>query len=361
MSAPLILLCAGGTGGHMFPARALAEELLERGLRVSLACDIRGRKYFDGLNGVDVHVLASGTYRPGLLGKLQFIWPLVKGYFQAHVLLGKIKPAVCVGFGGYPSAPPIWAAQHRFLPTVLHEQNAILGLANVLLAGRAKKLALSWADTKGVKIRDQAKIVVTGNPVRAEIIRLGDIPYEPPQHDINLLVVGGSQGAAVFNDVLPQAIIALPQEIRQRLKIVQQVRADLLERVRTFYAAHNLNPECEVFFADMPERLKVAHLLITRSGASTVAELSTAGRPALYVPYPWNRDHQQTFNAEAVTGVGGGWLIEERDLTAEGLTSLLTHILREPDTLRAAAAAARTTGKPDAAGRLADLVMQYCR
>lgn len=360
MTAKLILLCAGGTGGHMFPARALAEELLARGYRVALACDTRGRKYFDGLKGVDVYVLASGTYRPGILGKLKFLWPLVTGYFQAHKLIGRIKPSVCVGFGGYPSAPPLWAAQHRGLPTVLHEQNAILGLANVLLIRRAKKLALSWSGTRGIKSAFQSKTIVTGNPVRAEITALGDQPYQPPTDEINLLVVGGSQGAAVFNDILPQAFTALPPEIRNRLKIVQQVRADSLERVRAYYASHGMHPECEVFFADMPDRLRVAHMLITRSGASTVAELAVAGRPALYVPYPWNRDHQQTFNAEAVTQVGGGWLIEERDLTLEDLNTLFMHIFRDPQTLNAAAAATRSIGKPDAARQLADVVIGFC-
>ena len=360
MTTKLILLCAGGTGGHMFPARALAEELLARGYRVALACDTRGEKYFDGLEGVTRHVLASGTYRPGLMGKLRFLLPLAQGYVQAHGLISRLKPAACVGFGGYPSAPPICAAQHRGIPTILHEQNAILGLANIMLAKSAKHLALSWPETRGIKPRDAGKAVLTGNPVRADIRALRDEVYATPDDRLNLLVVGGSQGAAVFNDIVPQAIIALQPELRSRLRIVQQVRADSLERVKADYAAHSLEVECASFFADMPERLKQAQFLITRSGASTVAELTVAGRPALYVPYPWNRDRQQSFNAEAITIPGGGWLIEERDLSADKLTALLQDVLRDSNRLSAAAAVARSLGQPDAACQLADLVVKYC-
>lgn len=356
---PLVLLCAGGTGGHMFPARALAEELLARGYRVALACDNRGLKYFDGMGQVDIHVLSSGTYKPGLIGKIGFIAPLLKGYLQSFALIRKLKPAIAVGFGGYPSAPPLWAAQHSHVRTILHEQNAILGLANILLIGRARLLALSWEKTSGVKAKYHKKMIVTGNPVRAEIAALADQPYPIVGSKINLLIVGGSQGAAVFSDVVPKALAALPDYTKHSLKIVQQARADKIDEVKAFYAEHGMEAEVQTFFSDMPARLKEAHFLITRSGASTVAELSTAGRPALYVPYPWNRDNQQVFNATAVVSVGGGWMIQEKNLTVDGLTDALKPILENPDGLKRAAEAAKTVGQPHAAKLMADAVLQH--
>lgn len=356
--APLILLCAGGTGGHMFPARALAEQLLARGYRVALACDIRGRKYFDGMEGqVDIHVLASGTYRPGLLGKIGFVLPLLKGYAQAMWLVRKLKPAIAVGFGGYPSAPPLWAAQHSRVRTVLHEQNAILGLANILLIGRARTLALSWAETQGVKPQYKKKAILTGNPVRADITALAQTPYPIIGSKVNILVVGGSQGAAVFSDVVPKAFAALPAELKAVLRIVQQARPDRIDEVKAFYAEQGFDAEVQSFFSDMPDRLRASHLLITRSGASTVAELAAAGRPAFYVPYPWNRDNQQVFNANAVVSVGGGWMIEEKNLTVEALRDALIPVLRDPDHLTRAAQAAKTAGQPEAARLLADAVL----
>lgn len=356
-SSPLILLCAGGTGGHMFPARALAEELLARGCRVALACDIRGRKYFDGMSGVDIHILSSGTYKPGLAGKIGFFLPLLKGYVQALMLVRRLRPSASVGFGGYPSAPPLWASQHCGVPTILHEQNAILGLANILLIGKARKLALSWRETKGVKPSYQTKTVLTGNPVRADIAALNAEPYPRPSGTIHLLIFGGSQGAAVFSDVIPKALAELPEELRRSLSIVQQARPDKVEEVRAFYTAHGMTAEVQGFFTDMPARLKTAHLLIARSGASTVAEVSVAGRPALFVPYPWNRDQQQVFNAHAIVSAGGGWMIEEKDLTVEALRNRLGLILADPDCLAATAEAAKTVGQPQAAKVLADAVL----
>lgn len=357
--APLVLLCAGGTGGHMFPARALAEELLARGFRVALACDTRGLKYFDGMGQVEIHVLSSGTYKPGLMGKIGFVLPLLKGYAQAFMLVRKLKPAIAVGFGGYPSAPPLWACQHSHVRTILHEQNAILGLANILLIGRARALALSWEKTQGIKPKYLKKIQVTGNPVRAEIAELSAQPYPIVGSKVNVMIVGGSQGAAVFSDVVPKALAALPEAIRHGLKIVQQARPDKLEEVKAFYAAQGMDADVQTFFSDMPERLKAAHFLITRSGASTVAELTTSGRPALYVPYPWNRDQQQVFNATAVVSVGGGWMIQEKNLSVEDLTQALIPVLSNPDTLKRAGEAAKTIGQPQAAKLMADLVLQH--
>ena len=357
-AAPLILLCAGGTGGHMFPARALAEELLARGYRVALACDTRGLKYFDGMGQVDIHVLASGTYKPGLMGKIGFVLPLLKGYAQAFKLMRTLKPALAVGFGGYPSAPPLWAAQHSRIRTILHEQNAILGLANILLIGRARVLALSWEKTTGVNPKFHKKMIVTGNPVRAEIAALHDQPYPEIKDKINIMVVGGSQGAAVFSDIVPKAFAALPADMKARLRVVQQSRPDKVDEVKAFYAEQDIDAEVQAFFSDMPDRIRDTHFMITRSGASTVAELTTAGRPALYVPYPWNRDNQQVFNAQAVLSVGGGWMIQEKNLTVGGLVEALKPLFENPSMLARTAHSARTIGQPQAAKRMADAVLQ---
>lgn len=341
----------------MFPARSLAEELLARDYRVALACDTRGQKYFDGLNSVQVFVLSSGTYKAGLKGKIGFVLPMVKGYFEAHSLIKHLQPAVAVGFGGYPSAPPLWAAQHRGIPTVLHEQNAILGLANQMLGKKAKTIALSLEETTGIKQDWHVKKVLTGNPVRAAIAALADAPYPDPQGKINLLITGGSQGAAVFSDVVPKAIIGLPTQIRSRLHIVHQARPDSLEDVRKFYEEAGISAELQPFFSDMPERIRAAHLVVSRSGASTIAELTTAGRPAIYVPYPWNRDNQQVFNAQAVVAGGGGQMIEEKNLTPHELTKALARTIMTPGDLALTAAAAKSLGNPEAAGRLADAVV----
>lgn len=359
---PTILLCAGGTGGHMFPARALAEELLGRGYKVALACDTRGRKYFDGMeHSVDIHVLASGTYKAGLMGKIAFILPLLKGFFQSRDLVKRLQPVAAVGFGGYPSAPPVFAAQLAGIPTILHEQNAILGLANKLLAGRAACLALSWAQTTGIKPDWAGKQVVTGNPVRADIAALRTQPYPMIGSQTTVMVVGGSQGAAVFSDVVPQAFANLPAALKEQVQIIQQSRPDKLEAVKAFYAEHGLKAEVQPFYTDMPARLAKTHLLITRSGASTIAELTAAGRPAIYVPYPWNRDDQQTFNARTVVDQQGGVLIQEKDLTVDALQNLLTTWLSDPDGLAAAAAKAKALGQPDAAKLLADAVLAQLR
>lgn len=355
---PLILLAAGGTGGHMFPARALAETLLARGCRVVFACDSRGRRYLDGMEDrIEIHLISSGAYRPGLLGKARLIYPLLKGLVQSFLLVRRLRPQVTVGFGGYPSVPPVMMAQLLRLPTVLHEQNAVLGLANRLLSRYARKIALSWRDTRRLNV-SAGRTVVTGNPVRAEISALRDQAYRFDSKKINLLIIGGSQGAAVFSEILPEALASLPEGIRSRLEITQQVVPEQIERVRSYYKQKKVPAVIASFFDDIPERLKQAHLLITRSGASTIAELTAAGRPALYVPYPWHSDQQQLFNAEAVASIGGGWVMEEGSLTASALAEKLTEIVVDPEILTHAAAQAATLGQPDAAGKLADLVIQ---
>ena len=354
MTAPLILLCAGGTGGHVFPARALAEELLARGLRVAFACDYRGVKYLDGMTGVDIHVISAGPVRSGLKGKFTFALSLLKGYLQSHALISKLKPAVSVGFGGYPCAPPMFAAQHRFIPSVLHEQNAVLGAAHKLLAPLATHIALSHEKTKAIKNNHIRKTIFTGNPVRADIISLRDREFPAMENGINLLVFGGSLGAASFAQIVPHAVIMLAKKLK--LHVVHQARDSDMAMVEKLYADAGVAAEVKSFFDDIPARMEKTHLMICRSGASTVAETTCAGRPAIYIPYPWHKDRQQFFNAESVAERGGGWIIEEKDLTPERLFETLNMVV--PDKLAEAAAFARMLGQPDAAGRLADIVVK---
>lgn len=358
MPDKIILLSAGGTGGHVFPARALAEILLDQGYQVVLATDARGQKYFKGLD-IPQHIIDSGGYLPGLKGKIRAVLGLVKGYIQSHKIISQLKPSAVIGFGGYPSAPPLFAAQHRGIPTILHEQNAILGLANILLAGQAKRIALSFTQTEKIKAAWQSKCSFVGNPVRADIAELGKQEYVIPQHHINLLVVGGSQGAKIFGSIIPQAIAGLEAGLRSRLSVAHQARPEDIDKVREIYQGSGINLDLRSFFDDMPRQIARAHLLVTRSGASTVAEVTAAGRPAIFIPFPWNRDLQQVFNAQGVVKAGGGWMILEQDLTVEALQKALVFALSEPEILRNAATNALKLGQPDAARKLADIVAEF--
>ncbi len=348
MSEKLILLCAGGTGGHVFPARALAEELLARGYRVAFATDTRGMKYLEGME--NVHIISAGPYRAGLRGKINFAISLINGYFQAHRLISRLDPSVAVGFGGYPCAPPMFAAQHRFIPTILHEQNAVLGLALKLLAPMAKIIALSFPFKN-----ERKKTIVTGNPVRADIIALRDKEFPEIGDELNVLIFGGSLGATSFAEIIPHSIIKLAGDIKVKLKIVHQARENDVAKVAKAYSAAGLDAEIKTFFDNIPERIEIAHLMICRAGASTVAETTCAGRPAVYIPYPWHKDQQQLHNAQHVAEVGGGWIMEEKNLTPDSLYQILRKIV--PEKLPEAAAYARSLGQPDAAGKLADQVV----
>lgn len=357
---PTIILSGGGTGGHVFPARALAEELKSRGYDIILATDTRGLKYFDGLDAnMPRHIIASGTYTSGILGKVLGGLELVKGLYQSIKLVRQVKPIAIVGFGGYPSAPPLFAGQILGVRTVLHEQNAILGLANKLLAPLASKIALSYEHTVGLDEKLKAKSVFTGNPVRQAIANLSIVPYPSMDDKITIMIVGGSQGAKVFSDIVPRAIAKLPAELQSRLHIIQQSRPDAVDAVRAIYADTKTDFEIQSFFDDMPERIKATHLFITRSGASSVAEMTAAGRPAIYVPFPWNRDNQQVFNAEQVEKAGGGWMILEKNLTVDALQLTLQNLLESPEILQKAAQAAKNQGRIDAAHRLADIVAEF--
>jgi UDP-N-acetylglucosamine--N-acetylmuramyl-(pentapeptide) pyrophosphoryl-undecaprenol N-acetylglucosamine transferase len=350
-----IVLSAGGTGGHMFPAFALAAELKQRGVPVSLVTDIRGTKYQDQHPDLAFHVVKADTLRPGLIAKIKMLAALAIGTGQAYRLLRKIKPHAVVGFGGYPSFPAVLAAQALGIPTILHEQNAVLGRANKIVAGGARKIALSMDSRANLSPAWQQKIVITGNPVRAG---LDSLPaYQGPMMNgqFTILVLGGSQGASVFSKILPQAIALLPD--KQRVSIVQQCRAADIGMVRTEYDVMGVRARLETFINDVPAQLQAAHLVIARSGASTVAEVAAAGRPAVFVPYPWHKDQQQKANAMTLSAVGGAVLLEEPGLTPEILAKHLENLMQHPAELERMAKAARAQAKENAAARLADAIL----
>jgi UDP-N-acetylglucosamine--N-acetylmuramyl-(pentapeptide) pyrophosphoryl-undecaprenol N-acetylglucosamine transferase len=355
-----ILLAAGGTGGHLFPAEALARELLQRGLAVDLVTDQRGGGFGDRLPTVATHRIAAG----GVAGKAiqtraQNMLQLGIGYLQSRRLIKRLRPSVAVGFGGYPSVPPLLAAQHAGIRTVLHEQNAVAGRANRFLLKQASKVATSFARVKYLEQLPADRCILTGNPVRPDIASLAAHPYVAPAEDgsFHLMVVGGSQGARVFGELVPPAIALLSPDLRARLVLTQQCRAEDLDKVAAQYLALGLQVDLQPFFSDIPARLATTHLLISRAGASTVAELTAAGRPALMVPLPNSIDDHQAANAASLTDAGGGWSAPQRDLNPQRLAVLLTDLMTHPAKLAAAADVARRLGHRDAALALADLVV----
>ncbi|MCB1530971.1 MAG: undecaprenyldiphospho-muramoylpentapeptide beta-N-acetylglucosaminyltransferase [Rhodospirillales bacterium] len=354
----LILLSAGGTGGHMFPADALARDLISRGYRVALASDSRGKKYEPFAGGVPLYTLKSGGIGSGVLSKIKSVLALGVGYLQARRLMERLHPAVVVGFGGYPSYPAVYAAQKKKIPTIIHEQNAVIGKANEWLAPQADRIALGLPDIEGLEDSDLVRSVVTGNPVRPEIAALYNQPYPAIEQDgpLHIFVMGGSQGASVFSEVLPEAFSKLPDAYKARLNIVQQCREEDIEAARRVYEQAGIKARLETFFTNVAEELSAAHLVIARSGAGTVAEVTTAGRPAIFVPYPHHKDQQQKRNADAVAESGGAWVMSQNGFTAEALLARIETFLQNPQILFQAAEGARTCGRPDAARKLGNLV-----
>ena len=357
-----VVIAAGGTGGHFFPAEALASELLSRGRRVALMTDARSA----GLQspafvGLERFVISgAGVAGRGALRAGQAALALAGGAMQARQILARTNAAIVVGFGGYPSVAPVLATRllRRRPAVVLHEQNAVLGRANRFLARHADRLALSFAATERVP---NVRTVVTGNPVRRVIEALATAPYVPPADEIRLLVLGGSLGARVFSDIVPAALAALPDGLLSRVSVVQQCRTEDLERVRAVYDLAGIGAELSAFFPDVANRLAAAHLVIARAGASTVAELAVAGRPAILVPLPGAIDDHQSANARALAEARGASVIAQRDFSPEVLRERLAALLAEPDMLNHAAAAVRRVACPDAAARLADLVESLMR
>ncbi|KQY99976.1 UDP-N-acetylglucosamine--N-acetylmuramyl-(pentapeptide) pyrophosphoryl-undecaprenol N-acetylglucosamine transferase [Pseudolabrys sp. Root1462] len=357
--APLVLLAAGGTGGHLFPAESLAVALNKRGVAVDLATDVRAAHFeFPARN---VHLIPSATLRgrdPVALARTTLM--LARGALKAWSVIGRIRPAVVVGFGGYPTVPPLIAASWRGVPTVLHEQNGVMGRANRLLASRVTAIATGFRVLAKVDDAVRAKMTFTGNPVRPLVIEASKVPYDAPHGDgtLRLLVFGGSQGARVMSDVVPPAIEKLDASLRARLHVVQQARPEDIDAVSAHYEKLGVAHTCAAFFSDLPVRMAAAHLVISRSGASTVAELSAIGRPGILVPLPHSLDQDQLANAGVLQEAGGAVRIVQAEFTPERLAREIVALAAEPARLAAMAACAKSAGTVDAAERLADLVMK---
>ena len=354
-----VLLAAGGTGGHLFPAEALARVLVGRGVPVELVTDRRALSYAAAFPARALHAVASATPSGGsVMSKAKAGLQLGRGAIEAYGLLKAIRPSVVVGFGGYPSVPPLVAAGWRHIPVLLHEQNAVMGRANRFLAARATRIATGFAALSKIDQSVRSKSVHTGNPIRPAVLAAAKQPY-PFVHSggLNLLVTGGSQGARVMSDIVPAAVALLPPELRARLRIVQQARGEDEVRVRVAYAKAGVEAEVAAFFKDLPARMAAAHLVIGRSGASTVSELAVIGRPAILVPLPGALDQDQAANAAVLGDVGAAAVMMQKDFTPDRLADELAQILRDPSHLPERAAAARAMGEPAGAERLADLVL----
>lgn len=352
------VLAAGGTGGHMIPAHALGVELLRRGHRVALVTDERGARFPGLFEGVQTHILPAGRLDGGLTRWVGAGRDILQGRERAKRLYESFGPTAVVGFGGYPALPSLLAALSMKIPTVIHEQNAVLGRTNRFLAGRVKVIATAYGEVERLKSRHVDKAVLVGNPVRDEIRTLRDMPYPTllPDGIFRILVTGGSQGASVLSDVVPEGLGMLPLTFRRRMQVTQQCRPEDIDRVRQRYAALGIPADLATYITDMPARLGWAHLVIARSGASTIAELTAVGRPAILVPYPSATDDHQTANASEMVKAGGARSIPQSHFTPIELAKQMQKLALDAHALTNAARCARSVGRPDAAERLADLV-----
>jgi UDP-N-acetylglucosamine--N-acetylmuramyl-(pentapeptide) pyrophosphoryl-undecaprenol N-acetylglucosamine transferase len=352
---PTILLAAGGTGGHLFPAEALARELDRRGYRVELVSDQRVSGYAKTFPAAAVHEITSGTVTGGSVGgKLRGLLNLAQGVWECRSLLKEVRPRAVVGFGGYPTVPPLLAASLMKIPTVIHEANAVIGRANRFLSGRVDAVATGF-DLSDI----DDDYVHVGNPVRDAVTLAArvEMPQALKGGRLRLLVFGGSQGAKVMGDIVPQAVEKVPADLRKRLHVTQQAREEDLLRIKAEYARMGVDNECNPFFRDLPKRMAESHLIISRSGASTIAELQVIGRPAILVPLPGALDQDQAANGEALAEGGAAEVIMQKDFTPQALSARLIEILNDPEPLMDKAKAARAQAIPDAASRLAKLVL----
>jgi UDP-N-acetylglucosamine--N-acetylmuramyl-(pentapeptide) pyrophosphoryl-undecaprenol N-acetylglucosamine transferase len=353
------MLAAGGTGGHLFPAFALAQELGRRQIAVDLVTDMRAGQYDAGFPARAVYRVPSASVAgKSAMAAGRAAVSLTRGVAASLKLLRTVKPGAVVGFGGYPAFPPLVAAKLSGIPTALHEQNAVLGRANRALAGYVTAIATSFEQTKDLTGRALAKARLTGNPVRDQVVDWATQSYRPPRQGgpFSILVFGGSQGARFFSDAVPEALALMPGWMRASLFVVQQCRAEDLERVEHAYQAAGIRAHLAAFFPNLPEEMAKAHLVIGRSGASTVAELTVMGRPSILVPLPHAVDNDQLQNALRLSDAGAGWCLEQKNFTPEFLAKALSELLTSPEVLADAATAAKEQGRPDAVTRLADLV-----
>lgn len=356
MARGIILLSAGGTGGHLFPAEALACELNAREWEVHLATDSRAERFAGRFPAEAIHTVRSATIgSKNPLALARAFMALWSGFREASALIARLRPQAVVGFGGYPTLPPVFAASRRGVPTIIHEQNAVMGRANKALAPRVTAIAGGFLPDSDIHA---GKIVTTGNPVRPGVIEAAGMPYEPAPADgpFRLLVFGGSQGAQFFSQAIPEAVRLLPEALRGRLRIVQQARAEDEAAVRGAYQDLGIEAEVAPFFDDLARRMAGAHLVISRSGASTVSEIAVIGRPAILVPFPYALDHDQAANAAALASQGGAEVHQQAELSPERLSGLIGEMMAAPERLTQMASAARATGRPQAAALLADLV-----
>ncbi|MBL9099073.1 MAG: undecaprenyldiphospho-muramoylpentapeptide beta-N-acetylglucosaminyltransferase [Alphaproteobacteria bacterium] len=353
-----VVIAAGGTGGHIFPAQSLAQELAKRGRQVVLMTDDRGHNYAQAFPQAQIVTVPSATFAGrGVVGKGLAMLRLGRGALSAYFALGRVKPSVVVGFGGYPALPTMFAAARRGVPSVIHEQNAILGRVNRWLAPAVTRIASSFPKISHLDPVLAPRVTMTGNPVRPMVIASARA-YQRPEAGgrFSLLVFGGSQGARVFATLVPEAITKVPDALRVRLDLVQQCRPEDIEATKARYAAIGLSPTLSSFFSDMGERLAAAHLVISRAGASTVTELAAVGRPSLLIPYPFAMDDHQSANAREMADAGAAWAFKEAGLSAETLAAKIIELAQSPVLLETAAAKALSLGRRDAAARLADLV-----
>jgi len=352
------VLAAGGTGGHMVPAHALAEQLLLRGHRVALITDDRGARIPGLFGNVQVHILPAGRLTGGPAGWLRAARSIMTGRTMALRLYETFLPSAVIGFGGYPAFPALLAARRDRIPALLHEQNAVLGRVNRLMAGKVDAIATAYPNVQRLPAKAAGRVSLVGNPVREEVLALRDQPFPPLTEDgiFRLLVTGGSQGAAILSEVVPEGLALLPEHFRRRLQVTQQCRAEDIERVRARYAALGIPADLATYLPDLPERLAWSHLVIGRAGASTIAELTAAGRPAILVPLPSATDDHQTHNAREMAKAGGARAIPQDKFTAVELAKQMQKLGLEPEALAKAAARAKAVGRPNAARDLADLV-----
>ncbi len=358
-----IFLATGGTGGHVFPARALAAELVDRGYQIIVVTDRRGHDYERLFDDAKIHRIdAASPSGVNLMGKLSTALMIARGIKQARRLIAKEAPVAVVGFGGYPSLPTMFAAMSYRKPTILHEQNSVLGRVNKLLATRVRGLALSFPDTAGVESAKIGDLRVTGNPVRSEIIEVGRRPYLPPGADdpLRLLIFGGSQGAHILSRVLPEAIAMIRDDMPRKVRVVQQCRPEDIDNVVKIYQQSNIDATVREFFDDMPTQLQKSHVVIARAGASTIFEIAAAGRPSILVPYAAAMDDHQTNNAQALSAVGGAQMISEADFTVRKLATVIRDMAVLPTDLSELAAAAKNFAPDNSAAQLADFILAHC-
>ncbi len=352
------VLAAGGTGGHMVPAHALAAELTGRGHGVLIVTDARGSKIPGLFDDVPVHVLPAGRLGRNPIALLKALVAVLRGRREAKAIYREHRPDAVIGFGGYPAFPALLAASAMGIATVLHEQNAVLGRVNRLLAGRATAIGTAFSQIDRLKPRYREKVVLVGNPVRSAIVKIGEMPF--PAFDdtapLKILVTGGSQGASILGQVVPTGLAMLDASLRHRLQVVQQCRPDDIEEIRERYAELEIPAELMTYILDMPEKIADAHLVIARAGASTIAELTAAGRPAILVPFAAATDDHQAANAREMSRAGGARMILQDEFTAETLARQVGAIASDPQALANAAARSLSVGRPNAARDLADLV-----